>query len=69
MLAQEIIRRKRDGSELTVEELEFMANGIASGMVSEGQIAAFAMAVFFRGMSAGETASWTNWIRVSVRSH
>ena len=36
-----------------------MAGGIASGAIGEGQAAAFAMAVYFRGMGAAETANWT----------
>jgi thymidine phosphorylase len=59
MLAAEIIRRKRDGHGLNDAELDFMAKGIASGSIGEGQAAAFAMAVFFTGMSPAETASWT----------
>ncbi|HJS31071.1 MAG TPA: thymidine phosphorylase [Alphaproteobacteria bacterium] len=51
---QEIIRRKRDGAELAAEEIEFMVRGITDGAASEGQIAAFAMAIFFRGMSMDE---------------
>lgn len=67
MLAQEIIRRKRDGRALTRPELDFMATGIAAGAISEGQIAAFAMAIFFRGMSVAETAAWTEAMTASGR--
>ncbi|MCP5536431.1 MAG: thymidine phosphorylase [Akkermansiaceae bacterium] len=59
MLPQEIIRRKRDGLTLTDREVQFFSNGIADGSISEGQIAAFAMAVFFQGMSPGEAAALT----------
>lgn len=59
MIAAEIIRRKRDDCILGDDELDFMASGIANGLVSEAQAAAFAMAVFFRGMSREETSSWT----------
>lgn len=59
MLPQEIIRRKRDGSALTDQEIRFFANGIADESISEGQIAAFAMAVFFQGMSSDEAAALT----------
>jgi thymidine phosphorylase len=59
MLPQEIIRHKRDGLTLSDEEIRFFANGIASGSISEGQIAAFAMATFFQGMDADEIASLT----------
>ena len=70
-LAQEIIRRKRDGAALSQEEIAFMVRGLTDGSISEGQVAAFAMAVFFRGMDmdervaltrcmvqSGETLSW-----------
>ena len=59
MLPQEIIRHKRDGLTLSDEEIRFFANGIASASISEGQIAAFAMAIFFQGMDADEIASLT----------
>ena len=59
MLPQEIIRHKRDGLTLCDEEIRFFANGIASASISEGQIAAFAMAIFFQGMDADEIASLT----------
>ena len=57
MLPQEIIRKKRDGHELSAEEIAFVTRGIHDGSLSEGQVAAFAMAVFFRGMTtAGRVA-------------
>ena len=51
MLPQEIIRKKRDRRPLSAEEIGFFVNGIASGAVSEGQVAALAMAIIFNGMS------------------
>ena len=54
MLPQEIIRRKRDGATLDEEEIVFMVKGLADESISEGQIAAFAMAVFFQGMTMDE---------------
>ncbi|MGB2402079.1 MAG: thymidine phosphorylase [Akkermansiaceae bacterium] len=59
MLPQEIIRRKRDGLTLSNEEIKFFADGIVNGSISEGQIAAFAMAIYFQGMGADEAASLT----------
>jgi thymidine phosphorylase len=59
MLPQEIIRKKRDGHELTHEEIAFIAHGITDSSLSEGQVAAFAMAVFFRGMSTAERVAMT----------
>lgn len=51
---QEIIRKKRDAQPLTEAEVQFMVRGITDNSISEGQIAAFAMAVFFRDMSMDE---------------
>ncbi len=67
MLAQEVIRRKRDGEALSTEEIAFMARGIADGTLSEGQVAAFAMAVFFRGMTLDERATLTRAMTESGR--
>ncbi len=58
-LPQEIIRNKRDGAVLSDEEIEFMVAGLTSGAISEGQIAAFAMAVFFNGMNMTERVALT----------
>ena len=59
MLAQEIIRKKRDNRPLSGEEIDFMVKGLTDGSISEGQIAAFAMAVFFNGMSMDECVALT----------
>ena len=59
MIPQELIRKKRDGVELTMSEIEFLVGGLTSGQLSEGQVAAFAMAVYFKGMTAKECASLT----------
>src|SRR5213593_2750694 len=55
----ELIRRKRDGAALGDEELAHLVAGIVDGSVSDGQVAAFAMAVYFRGMTREECASLT----------
>ena len=52
ILPQEIIRAKRDGAGLTAAEIADFIAGLTSGAVTEGQAAAFAMAVFFRGMTS-----------------
>ena len=65
MLPQEIIRKKRDGKHLSHDEIAFFAAGIASGAVSEGQVAAFAMAVFFNGMNRDEAVALTLAMRDS----
>jgi thymidine phosphorylase len=59
MLPQEIIRAKRDGRSLSGAEIEAFVAGLTSGAVTEGQVAAFAMAVFFRGMDTDERVSLT----------
>ncbi|HEX4527374.1 MAG TPA: thymidine phosphorylase [Gaiellaceae bacterium] len=51
----ELIQRKRDGEELPDEELSELIIGYARGEVPDYQMAAFCMAVFFRGLSARET--------------
>lgn len=65
MLPQELIRRKRDGASLKREEVKDFIAGLTSGAVSEGQVAAFAMAVFFRGMSREEAVGLTLAMRDS----
>ena len=58
-LPQESIRRKREGGRLAREELAAIAAGLADGTLSDAQAAAFAMAVFFRGMHPDECAEFT----------
>jgi thymidine phosphorylase len=65
MLPQEIIRRKRDGAALGAAEIESFIAGLTSGAVTEGQAAAFAMAVFFKGMNLDERVALT---RAMMRS-
>jgi thymidine phosphorylase len=55
----EVIRRKRDGATLGEHELAGLVAGIADGTVSDAQVAAFAMAVYFRGMTRAECAALT----------
>ncbi len=59
MLPQEIIRAKRDGEALSEADIAEFIAGLASGAVTEGQAAAFAMAVFFRGMTLEERVHLT----------
>jgi thymidine phosphorylase len=58
-LPQEIIRAKRDGGTLSAQAIEAFVSGLTEGRVSEGQAAAFAMAVFFRGLSPDERVALT----------
>ncbi len=59
MRAVDVIQRKRDGLELTREEIDFFIRGYATGQIPDYQASAFTMAVFFRGMTAGETVALT----------
>jgi thymidine phosphorylase len=66
-LPQEIIRRKRDGGALSEAEIGVFVRGLTDGSISEGQVAAFAMAVFFRGMAMDERVSLTRAMANSGR--
>ena len=59
MRAVDIIRKKRNGEELTREEIDWMVGGIASKDVADYQWSALLMAILFNGMTAGETAALT----------
>ena len=65
MLTREIIRKKRDGGRLPADEIRHLVAGMTSGAVSEGQVAAFAMAVFFRGLEPEEGVALTLAMRDS----
>ena len=67
VLPQEIIRRKRDGGRLGSEEIEAFVAGLVGGAVTEGQAAAFAMAVFFRGLDSAERVALTRAMTRSGR--
>lgn len=58
-LPQEIIRLKRNGAELSAAQLHDFSQGIASGEVSNAQIAAFTMAIYFQDLSVQERVDWT----------
>src|SRR5438445_1977143 len=61
MRAYDLIRKKRDGGQLTAEELQFLVWGATSGGIADEQLAAFLMAVFFRGMDVKtELPAWLN---------
>ncbi|MET1026100.1 MAG: thymidine phosphorylase [Dongiaceae bacterium] len=65
MLPQEVIRRKREGHALSEDEIAFFVRGIKDDSISEGQVAAFAMAVFFRGMTMAERVALTRQMTAS----
>jgi len=56
----ELIERKRDGGELSADELAELMLGYAKGEIPDYQLAAFCMAVFFRGLSSAETYALTD---------
>ena len=64
-LAQEIIRKKRDGQPLSEEEIRFFINGIRDSQISEGQIAALAMTIYFNDMNMKERVALTMAMRDS----
>jgi len=59
MLFTDVIRKKRDGGELTPEEVAFFVDGLADGSIPAEQASALAMAVFLNSMSAEEAACLT----------
>lgn len=67
-LPQEIIRHKRDGVVLDPVAIDQFIEGLTSGEVTESQAAAFAMAVFFNGMTSDETVALTLAMRNSGKT-
>jgi pyrimidine-nucleoside phosphorylase len=61
----DLIRKKRDGGELTKEEIGFLVRGAANQSIPEAQLAAWLMSVFLRGLSDAELASLTAAMRYS----
>ena len=59
MRAVDLIVKKRDGGELTAEELRFFVQGFANGEIPDYQVSAWAMAVLLRGMTAREAFALT----------
>jgi pyrimidine-nucleoside phosphorylase len=57
--AVDVIQTKRDGGELSEEEISFFVHGYAAGEIPDYQASALAMAVFFKGMSAREILALT----------
>ncbi|HEY6446089.1 MAG TPA: thymidine phosphorylase [Acidobacteriaceae bacterium] len=63
--AVDIIRKKRDGEELSADEIRFLVEGAARETISEEQLAAWLMAVFLRGLSLPELDTLTTAMRYS----
>ncbi|MCC7355562.1 MAG: thymidine phosphorylase [Anaerolineae bacterium] len=59
MRTVDIIAKKRDGGELTPDEIEFFVQGFTRGEIPDYQASAWAMAVFWRGMTDAETTALT----------
>ena len=59
MRPQDIIRRKRDGAELSRAEISFFIQGVTSGEIADYQSTALLMAIFLNGMTEGEQAALT----------
>lgn len=59
MRAYDLIQKKRDGAALTTDEIAWFIDGFVQGSVPDYQMAAFLMAVYFRGMTSEETAALT----------
>src|SRR5262245_18309362 len=59
MRAVDLIKKKRDGKELTPDEVAWLIGAYTEGKIGDDQMAAFAMAVFFRGMGGAELAALT----------
>ncbi|WP_145925781.1 pyrimidine-nucleoside phosphorylase [Bacillus weihaiensis] len=55
----DLIQKKRDGLELTKEEIQFIIKGYTSGDIPDYQMSAFTMAIFFQGMTDNERAELT----------
>jgi len=55
-----LIRKKRDGKTLTIDEIGFLVNGYVEGKVTDYQFAAFLMAAYLRGLNKWETSALTS---------
>ena len=60
-----LIEKKRDGGKLSAEEIHALISRYSAGVLPDYQMAAFAMAVFFRGMDDAETTALTVEMRDS----
>jgi pyrimidine-nucleoside phosphorylase len=63
--AVDILRRKRDGEELTPDEIRFIVEGAARETIPDDQLAAWLMAVFLCGLTLGELDTLTTSMRYS----
>src|SRR3954467_5833314 len=66
MRAYDLIRKKRDGGILRPDELRFLVRGATTGEIADEQLAAFLMAVFFRGLDL--RTELPHWLEAMLRS-
>ena len=57
MRAVDLIQKKRDGQELTSNEIKWLVEGYVAGTIPDYQMSAFAMAVYFKGMTTREISA------------
>lgn len=69
MIPAELIRKKRNGEELSEAEITFLVEGAAKGSIPDYQLSAFLMAVYFKSMSAQETVWLTKSMKNSGKSY
>lgn len=62
MRTTDLIRQKREGEELSAEEIVYMVDGYSRGEIPDFQMAAFLMAVYFSGMSEDEATAMTDYL-------
>ena len=60
MRPQDVIRKKRDGEQLSRDEIAFFVDGVTRGTIADYQISALLMAIFLNGMNDAEQANLTN---------
>ena len=65
MRTVDLIEKKRDGGELSTEEITYLINGYVSGAIPDYQIAALAMAIYYQGMSIREIHDLTTEMVIS----
>ena len=69
MRTVDLIHRKRDGEELSVQEIAFLVDGYTSGAIPDYQMSAFLMAIFFSGMTDREVSALTDRMIGSGETH
>lgn len=58
--AVDVIRTKRDGGQLSNDQIDWVIDAYTRGVVADEQMSALAMAIFLNGMSRAEIARWTD---------